>query len=37
MKLRAELDRRIAEAGADPDTLPPDEGIKGGLPDEKIR
>jgi N-acetylglucosamine-6-sulfatase len=36
-QLRAELDRRIAEAGAVPDRMPLDEGIKGELPDEKIR
>jgi len=36
-RLSAELDRRIAEAGATPDTMPLDEGIKGELPDEKIR
>ncbi len=36
-ELRAELDRRIAESGAAPDTMPLDEGIKDGLPDAKIR
>lgn len=35
--LRAELDRLIVAAGAVPDTMPLDEGIKGELPDEKIR
>ena len=30
-------DEEIAEAGAVPDTMPLDEGIKGELPDEKIR
>ncbi|MDF1755509.1 MAG: sulfatase [Verrucomicrobiales bacterium] len=37
-ELRAELDRLISEANPDkPDTMPMDEGIKGELPDEKIR
>jgi N-acetylglucosamine-6-sulfatase len=37
-KLSAELDRLIAEAHqGKPDTMPLDEGIKGELPDEKIR
>ena len=36
-KLRAELDSLIAAAGAVPDKMPMDEGIKGELPDEKIR
>jgi len=36
-KLRAELDQLIVAAGAVPDTMPMDEGIKGELPDEKIR
>ena len=35
--LRKELDRLIAESGAVPDKMPMDEGIKGELPDEKIR
>ncbi|MDA0767590.1 MAG: sulfatase [Verrucomicrobia bacterium] len=35
--LRKELDRLIAESGAVPDMMPMDEGIKGELPDEKIR
>gem|GEM_PF-1757429 len=35
--LRKELDRLIAESGAVPDKMPLDEGIKGELPDEKIR
>ncbi len=35
--LRAELDRLIREAGATPDTMPLDEGIKAALPDTKIR
>ncbi|MCP5516832.1 MAG: sulfatase [Verrucomicrobiales bacterium] len=36
-ELGAELDRLIIAAGAGPDTMPLDEGIKGELPDEKIR
>jgi len=36
-ELRAELDRLIAAAGAAPDVMPLDQGIKGELPDEKIR
>ena len=37
-KLSAELDSLIKEANRDkPDTMPMDEGIKGELPDEKIR
>ena len=37
-ELREELDRRIAESlGDKKDTMPLDEGIKGELPDEKIR
>lgn len=37
-KLRKELDQRIAEAYPDgKDKMPMDEGIKGELPDEKIR
>lgn len=37
-KLRAELDQRIKEANPDAeDEMPMDEGIKGELPDEKIR
>ncbi len=37
-ELRAELDRRIAEANPDKeDQMPMDEGIKGELPDESIR
>jgi N-acetylglucosamine-6-sulfatase len=36
-ELAAELDRLIAAAGASPDEMPLDEGIKGELPDEKIR
>jgi len=37
-ELSAELDRVIAEAHrGKPDTMPMDEGIKGELPDEKIR
>ncbi len=35
--LRARLDRLIVQSGAVPDTMPMDEGIKGELPDEKIR
>jgi N-acetylglucosamine-6-sulfatase len=35
--LRKELDRLIAASGAVPDKMPMDEGIKGELPDEKIR
>jgi N-acetylglucosamine-6-sulfatase len=36
-ELRRELDRLIAASGAAPDRMPLDEGIKGELPDEKIR
>lgn len=36
-ELRAELDQLIAASGAVPDKMPMDEGIKGELPDEKIR
>jgi len=36
-ELREELDRRIKESGADPDTMPLDEGIKTELPDPDIR
>ena len=37
-ELAVELDRVIAEAlDGKPDTMPMDEGIKGELPDEKIR
>lgn len=36
-QLRTDLDRLIREAGAVPDKMPLDEGIKGELPDEKIR
>ncbi len=36
-ELRAELDKLILAAGANPDTMPMDEGIKGELPDQKIR
>ena len=37
-ELSAELDRVIAAAlDGKPDTMPMDEGIKGELPDEKIR
>ena len=36
-ELRAELDRRIAEATDGKDQMPMDEGIKGELPDEKVR
>ncbi len=36
-ELRAELDRLIAASGAVPDKMPLDEGIKGELPDKKIR
>ena len=37
-RLRKELDRLIAQAHAGkPDLMPMDEGIKGELPDEKIR
>ncbi len=36
-ELRAELDQRIAEATNGKDQMPMDEGIKGELPDEKIR
>jgi hypothetical protein len=35
--LRKELDRLIAESGAGQDKMPMDEGVKGELPDEKIR
>ena len=37
VSLRKELDQRIRESGAVPDTMPMDEGIKGELPDEDIR
>ena len=36
-ELRAELDRLMAEAGALPDRMPLDEGVKTTLPDPKIR
>ena len=36
-RMKRELARLIAEAGATPDTMPLDEGIKSELPDEKIR
>jgi hypothetical protein len=36
-ELRTELDALIVASGAVPDTMPMDEGIKGELPDEKIR
>ncbi|MCP5520826.1 MAG: sulfatase [Verrucomicrobiales bacterium] len=36
-ELRQELDELIAASGAVPDKMPMDEGIKGELPDEKIR
>jgi arylsulfatase A-like enzyme len=35
--LQAELDRLIKEAGAVPDKMPLDEGIKSGLPEKSIR
>jgi len=35
--LRTRLDRLIREAGAVPDTMPLDEGIKTELPEESIR
>jgi N-acetylglucosamine-6-sulfatase len=35
--LRAELARLMKEAGVEKDTMPLDEGIKAGLPDQKIR
>lgn len=37
VKLGKELEGLIAASGAVPDTMPMDEGIKGELPDEKIR
>jgi arylsulfatase A-like enzyme len=37
VELRAELEQLIKAAGADPDKMPMDEGIKGELPDKKIR
>ncbi|HEY1170584.1 MAG TPA: sulfatase [Verrucomicrobiae bacterium] len=37
LELRAELDKLIQSAGANPDRMPMDEGIKGELPDQKIR
>lgn len=36
-ELSAQLDSLIREAGAVPDVMPVDEGIKSGLPDQKIR
>lgn len=36
-ELREELDELISASGAVPDKMPMDEGIKGELPDEKIR
>lgn len=36
-ELSAQLDQLIREAGAVPDQMPVDEGIKSGLPDQKIR
>ena len=36
-ELRAELAQLIQDANAQPDSMPLDEGIKGELPDEKIR
>lgn len=36
-QLKAELHRLMEQAGALPDQMPLDEGIKGELPDEKIR
>jgi arylsulfatase A-like enzyme len=35
--LQAELDRLIKDAGAVPDKMPLDEGIKSGLPEKSIR
>jgi N-acetylglucosamine-6-sulfatase len=37
LQLRAELDRLMREAGALPDRMPIDEGIKSELPEESIR
>ena len=36
-ELDAELSRLLKETGADPDTMPLDEGVKKELPDQKIR
>lgn len=36
-QLSAQLDQLIRDAGAVPDKMPVDEGIKSGLPDQKIR
>ena len=36
-ELSSQLNNLIREAGADPDIMPVDEGIKSGLPDQKIR
>jgi N-acetylglucosamine-6-sulfatase len=36
-ELRAELDRLMKQADGLPDKMPPDEGIKSGLPDKAIR
>jgi N-acetylglucosamine-6-sulfatase len=36
-ELKQELARLLAETGASPDKMPLDEGIKQGLPDQKIR
>ena len=36
-ELRAELDKLILAAGANPDIMPKDEGVKTELPDQKIR
>ena len=36
-ELKAELERLLEEVGADPDTMPIDEGVKRELPDAKIR
>ena len=36
-RLRRELDRLIKQAGAQPDTMPLDEGIKSELPEKSIR
>ena len=35
--LQDELGRLMSEAGADPDAMPIDEGVKAALPDKAIR